>query len=54
LMEALKIRAAAEGLAENPEVMRLFAEATKLLYTRPTAMSEARALVQQYQDKILG
>ena len=54
LMEALKIRAAAEGLAEDPEVMRLFAAATKLLYTRPTAMSEARALVKQYQDKILG
>ncbi len=54
LMEALKIRAAAEGLAEDPEVMRLFAAATKLLYTRPTAMSEARTLVKQYQDKILG
>jgi hypothetical protein len=54
LMEALKIRAVAEGLAEDPEVTRLFAAATKLLYTRPTAMSEARALVKQYQDKILG
>lgn len=54
LMEALKVRAAAEGLAEDPEVSRLFAEATRLLYARPTPMAQARALVKQYQDKVLG
>lgn len=54
LMEALKVRAAAEGLAEDPEVSRLFAEATRILYARPTPMAEARSLVKQYQDKVLG
>lgn len=54
LMEALKVRAAAEGLAEDPDVSRLFAEATRLLYARPTPMAAARALVKQYQDKVLG
>lgn len=54
LMEALKVRAVAEGLAEDPDVSRLFAEATRLLYARPTPMAQARSLVKQYQDKVLG
>lgn len=54
LMEALKVKAVAEGLGEDPEVSKLFAETTQLLYARPTPMAKARALVKQYQDKVLG
>jgi len=53
LVEALRARAAAEKRAEDAELMQLFATVSKLLYMRPTPMTEARQLVKQYQDKVL-
>ncbi len=53
LIEALKVRAGAEGLAEDAALSAMFAKVSKMLYSRPTPMTEARQLVKEYQDKVL-
>ena len=53
LIEALKVRAAAEGMAEDADLAAMFAKVSKMLYSRPTPMTEARQLVKEYQDKVL-
>lgn len=53
LIQALKVRAASEGLAEDPVLTAMFAAVSQLLYSRPTPMTEARRLVKEYQDKVL-
>ena len=50
-LEALKVKAQADGLAEDAELAKIF-EAAQILYRRPTAMAQARALVQQYQTRV--
>jgi hypothetical protein len=53
LIEALKVRAGAEGLAEDAALSAMFAKVSKMLYSRPTPMTEARQLVKEYQDNVL-
>lgn len=53
LIDALKVRAGAEGMAEDPILSAMFAKVSKMLYSRPTPMTEARQLVKEYQDKVL-
>jgi hypothetical protein len=53
LIEALKVRASAEGMAEDATLAAMFAKVSQLLYSRPTPMTEARRLVKEYQDKVL-
>ncbi len=53
LIQALKIRAASEGMAEDPTLTAMFVTVSQLLYSRPTPMTEARRLVKEYQDKVL-
>lgn len=53
LIEALKVRAGAEGMAEDAALAAMFAKVSKMLYSRPTPMTEARRLVKEYQDKVL-
>ena len=53
LIEALKVRASAEGMAEDPILSAMFVKVSKMLYSRPTPMTEARQLVKEYQDKVL-
>jgi hypothetical protein len=53
LIEALKVRAGAEGMAEDAALSAMFAKVSKMLYSRPTPMTEARQLVKEYQDKVL-
>lgn len=53
LIEALKVRAGAEGMAEDPILSAMFVKVSKMLYSRPTPMTEARQLVKEYQDNVL-
>ncbi len=53
LIEALKVRAGAEGMAEDATLAAMFAKVSKMLYSRPTPMTEARRLVKEYQDAVL-
>lgn len=53
LIDALKVRAGAEGMAEDPILSAMFVKVSKMLYSRPTPMTEARQLVKEYQDKVL-
>lgn len=53
LIEALKVRAGAEGMAEDPILSAMFVKVSKMLYSRPTPMTEARQLVKEYQDEVL-
>ncbi|CAN5193728.1 hypothetical protein BH11CYA1_BH11CYA1_23480 [soil metagenome] len=53
LIQALKVRAAAEGMAEDAVLAAMFSQVSQLLYSRPTPMTEARQLVKEYQDKVL-
>lgn len=48
-LEALKAKARARGSAEHPELTRIAAEATKLLFNRPTPIDQASALVVDYE-----
>lgn len=53
LIDALKVRAGAEGMAEDPILSAMFVKVSKMLYSRPTPMTEARRLVKEYQDAVL-
>lgn len=53
LIQALKVRAAAEGMAEDAALSAMYTRVSQLLYSRPTPMTEARQLVKEYQDKVL-
>ncbi len=53
LLGALKAKAAAVGLAEDPEASALADEAWRLLHGRPTPMARARELVHEYQTRLL-
>lgn len=48
LLDALKAKAAASGLAEDPQCTRLYGEARDLLYTAPCDLSGAGAAVSRY------
>lgn len=48
-LEALKAKARARGSSELPELSRIAADATRLLFERPTPMAEASALVVDYE-----
>ncbi len=48
-LEALKAKARARGSSELPELTRIAADATRLLFERPTPMAEAFALVVDYE-----
>lgn len=48
LLDALKAKAAASGLAEDPQCTRLYGEARDLLYTAPCDLGGAGAAVSRY------
>lgn len=48
LLDALKAKAAASGLAEDPQCTMLYGEARDLLYTAPCDLSGAGAAVSRY------
>ena len=48
-LDALKAKARARGSAEHPELTRIAAEATRLLFKRPTPLEKAFALVADYE-----
>ena len=48
-LEALKAKARARGSSEHPELTRIAAEATQLLFNRPTPIEKASALVIDYE-----
>jgi DNA repair ATPase RecN len=48
-LDALKAKARAYGVAENPELTRLAEEAYEFLQSRPTPMDEAQASVSAYE-----
>lgn len=53
LIQALRVRAAAEGMAEDAALSAMYTRVSQLLYSRPTPMTQARQLVKEYQDKVL-
>jgi hypothetical protein len=48
-LDALKAKARAYGVAENPELTRLAEEAYGLLHSRPTPMDRAEVSVSEYE-----
>lgn len=48
-LEALKAKARAKNAAELPELTRLATEASELLFSRPTPLEKASALVVEYE-----
>lgn len=52
LLEALKAKAGNSGLAEDPEVSKLYQKAHELLFRRPTPLAEAETAVKAYQTAI--
>lgn len=48
-LEALKAKARARGSAEHPALTRIAAEATELLFNRPTPVEKAAAVVADYE-----
>ncbi len=48
-LEALKAKARARGSAEHPDLTRIAAEATELLFNRPTPIERASAAVADYE-----
>jgi hypothetical protein len=52
LLDGLKAKARARGLAEDPEATAIYNKAHGLLYTRPTPLAEAEKLVFDYQKAI--
>lgn len=51
-LEALKVKAVARGLAEDPTIAELAENAKQLLYTSPTPLDQALDLVSRYEKKI--
>jgi len=51
-LQALKAKAQAMGLAEQTELSDLATRASKLLYDRPTPLTEARDLVRQFERSL--
>lgn len=49
LLDSLKAKAVNTGLAEDEQLAALYKEAYTLLYTRPTPLTKAEAIVSQYQ-----
>ena len=52
LLEAYRIKAARLGRAEDPQLMRIFAQAERVLYTAPTDLAVAAQLVRSYQQAL--
>jgi len=48
-LDALKAKARAYGVAENPELTRIAEEAYGFLHSRPTPMDRAAAAVSEYE-----
>jgi len=51
-LQALKAKAQAMGLAEKTELSDLATRASKLLYDKPTPLTEARDLVRQFERSL--
>ncbi|WP_193197382.1 hypothetical protein [Nostoc sp. MG11] len=51
-LDALKAKALARGLIEDPHLAQLAEEAKQLLYTRPTALDKAAELVSRYEKRL--
>ena len=51
-LDALKAKARARGYAEDSELTRIAAQATQLLFTRPTPIEKASALVIDYEHAL--
>jgi hypothetical protein len=51
-MDALKAKARAYGLAEEPGLLELASETDKVLYARPTPMDRAARMVAEYEKKL--
>ena len=54
LMHALKAKALARGMAEDPRLIQLAEEANALLYAKPTPIPHATELVHQYERVLNG
>lgn len=53
-LDALKAKARARGCAEHRELTRISTQATQLLFTRPTPIEKASALVLEYERILRG
>ncbi len=51
-LDALKAKALARGLAEDPTLADLAEQAKLLLYQRPTPLNQANALIAQYEKRL--
>jgi len=51
-LDALKVKAQARGLAEDPTLTAIAFEAKQLLYTRPTPLAKAAELVSKYEKQL--
>ncbi|NDJ23249.1 hypothetical protein GS682_16720 [Nostoc sp. B(2019)] len=51
-LDALKAKALARGLIEDPHLAELAEEAKQLLYTQPTALDKAAELVSRYEKRL--